>query len=241
MSGETLAGQDTPVADEAQTLTPQEPATPEPQTDGGAEEKESPPPKTFTQAELEAIVARERAKAERKAFREVRQQLQPARQEPAEPGQEPERPQITREMIEAHIAQQRAEDAKVTFVEKLEEATDRYPDLIQTVSDPRLPFTEQVIEFLADSDVGVDVAHWLARHPSEFAGIVRMSPLKAGRELTRIEAEIKAKPKATPSKAPEPINPVGARGPSRTSTQPSDEDDVDTWMRKERERLSRRG
>ena len=67
-----------------------------------------------------------------------------------------------------------------------------------------------------------------------------MTPVKAARELTRIEAEILAKPKAQPSNAPEPITPVGSRGKSSTSTMPSDDDDIDTWMRKERERMRRR-
>src|SRR5437868_15235519 len=88
MSGEMLAGQDTPsqppVA-EVQNLTPQETGNPEARTDsvdGG--EKESPAPKSFTQAELDVIVAREKAKAERKAFREAlsRVQTQQAKQEP---------------------------------------------------------------------------------------------------------------------------------------------------------------
>lgn len=45
------------------------------------------------------------------------------------------------------------------------------------------------------------------------------------------------KPKKAPSKAPEPIEPVGARGTGADSTMPSDKDDADTWRRKELARI----
>jgi hypothetical protein len=67
-----------------------------------------------------------------------------------------------------------------------------------------------------------------------------MSPVKAARELARLEAELASKPKAQPSKAPEPIRPVGSRGAGSSSSLPSDDDDIATWMRKERERTQRR-
>ncbi|HYE41512.1 MAG TPA: hypothetical protein VEB23_16350 [Ramlibacter sp.] len=256
MSGEMLAGQDTPAAQpsEAQTLSPeQQTGNPEPQTDGGEGDKESPAPKTFTQAELDAIVAREKAKAERKAFREALNKVT------SQPKPEPKREAFaddeafSKAQLE-HLAEQRAEQKlrereaqkeaerrQEAFIEKAEKAAERYPDFQTVVSNPNLPINEAMAEYIAESDLGADLAYHLGKHPMQAAQIAQLSPVKAARELARLEAELASKPKATPSRAPDPITPVGSRGAARSSSLPSDDDDIETWMRKERERMSKRG
>lgn len=259
MSGEQLTGQDAPVVnDEAQQLTSQPiEGTTEAQTDGADGGNESPAPaKTFTQAELDEIVQREKAKAaaraERKAFREATQRVQ--RQQVT---QEPVREQFRDEeafnaaQLE-HLAEKRAEEKlrereqqreaerrQEAFLEKAEKAAERYPDFQVVVSNPNLAINEAMAEFIADSDQGADLAYHLGKNPMKAAQIAAMSPVKAARELTRLETELASKPKATPSKAPEPIRPVGQRGAPTSSHLPSDDDDIDTWMRKERERKRR--
>jgi hypothetical protein len=247
MPDEQLAGQDAPVVDdEAQNLNPeQQTGTTEAQTDGADGGTESPAqPKTFTQEEVNAIVAREKAREARRALREM--QRQPPSQPQQTPQQapqegEPSKPRVTQEDVQAYLAQQRAQESLNTFLEKAEDAVERFPDYMTVVTDPRLPFNEEMIDFFADSEVGTDLAYHLAKNPAKALAIARLSPLKAGRELTRLEAELKAKPKATPSKAPDPITPVGSRGNARSSPLPSDDDDMETWARKERERVAKRG
>jgi hypothetical protein len=140
-----------------------------------------------------------------------------------------------KEREHARELEQRSE----AFIEKAEKASERYPDFNAVVSNPNLPINDGMAEFIADSDLGPDIAYFLGKNPSKAAQIAELSPIKAARELSRLEAEIAAKPKAQPSKAPEPINPVGSRSKTVASTLPSDDDDIDTWMRKERERLRR--
>lgn len=256
MSGETLAGQDTPVdqpTNEVQDLAPQETGNPEPQTDGGEGGEKVPAPKTFTQAELDAIVAREKAKAERRAFREALTKVT------SQPKPEPKRDSFAdeeafnRAQLE-HLADERAEqklrerealrDAErrqEAFFEKAEKAAERYPDFQLVVSNPSLPINDAMAEYIGESDMGGDVAYFLGKNPMKAAEISRMSPIKAARELARIESELASRPKAQPSKAPDPIKPVGNRGSSSSSHMPSDEDDVSTWMEKERKRLAQRG
>jgi hypothetical protein len=252
MSGEMLTGQDTPaVPSEVQDLTPQVTGNPETQTDGAEGEKESPAPKTFSQAELDAIVAREKAKAERKAFREA------LRAQSQQPKQEPKREAFandeayTRAQLE-HLAEQKAaeklqereraqeaERRQEAFIEKAEKAAERFPDFHAVVSNPNLHINDAMVEFIAESDLGADVAYYLGKNPMKASVIAQMSPVKAARELAKLESELAARPKATPSKAPEPIKPVGSRGSSGTAL-PSDDDDIETWMRKERERMRKR-
>lgn len=260
MSGETLTGQDAPVVDnEAQTLAPEQEntGTTEAQTDGADGGKESPVPRTYTEEELreriERATAKAAAKAERRAFREALQRVQ-TQQSQVEPKREAfvndeayteaqleylAEQRAARKLEEREKAQQ-AERMQEAFFEKAEKASERYPDFQVVVSNPNLPITDAMAEFIADSDAGADLAYYLGKNPMKAGQIAQMSPIKAARELTRLETELATRPKATPSQAPDPIKPVGQRSSASSSALPSDDDDIDTWMRKERERARRR-
>lgn len=225
--------------------------------EGVVEKKQDEPAKTFTQAEVDALIQKRLLKEERRVHRRIEQQQreQQQRQVLERP---PERDEFRDDeaYVQAQIehraevkaAQKLAERERVqqqermteTFLEKAEKASERYADFQSVVSNPALAINDGMAEFIADSELGADVAYFLGKNPIKAAQIAQMSPIKAARELTRIEAEIASKPKATPSKAPEPISPVGSRGKATTSSLPSDDDDIDTWMRKERERARKR-
>jgi len=258
MSTETLeeVGLPTPVAsDDVKT----EPNTPEGTAPDGLVEKEKQdePAKTFTQAEVDAMVQKRLLKEERRVHRRVEAQLREQQQQ-ATLQQEPQREtfrdegEYLRAQVE-HLAEVRAaeklaererskeaERRSESFIDKAEKATERYPDFNSVVSNPSLSINESMAEFIGESDLGADVAYFLGKNPGKAHDISQMSPIKAARELTRIESELAARPKANPSKAPEPINPVGQRGKSSASSLPSDDDDIDTWMRKEQARARSR-
>lgn len=254
MSGEMLTGQDAPVVDNEATLNtePVNPVVPEAQTDGAEGGKEVPVPKTFTQAELDAIVAREKARAERKAYRDA------LKTQVTQPKPEPKREAFVNDeafnqaQVE-HLAEKKAEERlqqrekaqeaerrQEAFLEKAEKAAERYPDFQLVVSNPNLPINDAMAEYLAESDLGADVAYYLGKNPMKAAAIAQMSPVKAGRELSKIESDLAARPKPEPSKAPDPIKPVGSRGSAAASSLPSDDDDIETWMRKDDERMRAR-
>jgi hypothetical protein len=130
-----------------------------------------------------------------------------------------------------------AEKRSESFIEKAEKASERYADFQQVVGNPSLRINEAMAEYISDSDMGADVAYHLGKNPSQAAQIAQLSPIRAAKELARLESELAARPKAKPSQAPEPITPVGTRGKASTSSLPSDNDDIDTWMRKEQARL----
>lgn len=248
------AGQDTPVVpNEAQNLAPEQvnPGTTEAQTDGADGGKESPVPRTYTEEELreriERATAKAAAKAERRAFREATRQLQT-------PAKEPERDDFkddaaytqaqleylaekkAEEKLREREKAQQAEKVQEAFLEKAEKAAERYPDFHTVVSNPALSINDAMAEFIADSDQGAEIAYHLGKNPLKAAAIAQMSPIKAARELARLESELASKP-TKPSKAPDPITPVGARHTKSNSALPSDEDDIETWMQKERERV----
>lgn len=222
--------------------------------DGVVEPKqEEAAPKTFTQAEVDALIQRRLVK---EARRQARNAEQTARERVL--ANEPKRDDFrddeafSQAQIE-HLAEKKAaeklaqrereeqrERSAEAFLEQSEKAQERYPDFQVVVGNPSLAINENMVEFIADSDVGADLAYYLGKNPMKAAAIAQMSPVKAARELSRLEAEIASKPKATPSKAPEPITPVGTRGKASATALPSDEDDIDTWMRKERDRMRKR-
>jgi hypothetical protein len=223
--------------------------------DGVVETKQEEPAKTFTQAEVDAMVQKRLLKEERRVHRRIEQQLREQQQSRAL--EAPSRDEFrdddayVQAQIE-HLAEKRAaeklaererisqqEKLSDSFLEKAEKASERYADFNLVVSNPTLSINEGMAEFIAESDHGPDVAYFLGKNPLKASQISRMSPIMAARELTRIEADIASKPTPKPSRAPEPISPVGSRGKASSSSLPSDDDDIETWMRKERDRLKR--
>ena len=207
---------------------------PEGTAPAGEETKQAEPAKTFTQEEVDALVQKRLLKKEREVLRNVqREQAELAQRARIE--QEPKREHFKDDdaYLEARLEQlaekkaaekitqlerQRAhEKASEQFLERAEKASEKYPDFSEVTGNPNLPINEGMAEFIADSDVGPDVAYYLGKHPGKAAEIARMSPIKAARELTRIEGEVSTKPTVKTSNAPAPITPVGTRGAVQTN------------------------
>lgn len=259
MTTETQAIAGTPAPTESEVVNQTELNTPDATAAEGVvdKEKQVEPEKTFTQAEVDALVQKRLLKEERRVHRRVEQQLreqQMQRVAEVEPQREAFRDdeEFLRAQIE-HIAEkkaaeklaereqaQKAERRAESFLEKADKASERYADFQSVVSNPSLRINDGMVEFISESDHGADVAYFLGKNPIKAADIASMSPMQAARALLAIESEIAAKPKANPSRAPEPITPIGSRGKSSASSLPSDDDDMDTWAAKERARLAQR-
>lgn len=237
-----------------------EPNTPDEATaaDGEVETKQQDEPaKTFTQAEVDALVQKRLLKEERRVHRRIEQQMRESQQQQVRQ-QAPERQsfQDDEAYLRAHIehlaeqkaaeklaerqVRQEAERRSESFLAKADKAAERYPDFQAVVSNPSLPVNEAMAEFIAESDQGAEVAYFLGKNPGKAYEISQLSPVRAARELARIETDLAARPQARVSRAPEPITPVGSKGRASTSSLPSDEDDIATWMRKEQARIRRR-
>lgn len=237
-----------------------EPNTPEEATaaDGEVDNKQQDEPaKTFTQAEVDALVQKRLLKEERRVHRRIEQQMRESQQQQVRQ-QAPERQsfQDDEAYLRAHIehlaeqkaaeklaerqVRQEAERRSESFLAKADKAAERYPDFQAVVSNPSLPVNEAMAEFIAESDQGAEVAYFLGKNPGKAYEISQLSPVRAARELARIETDLAARPQARVSRAPEPITPVGSKGRASTSSLPSDEDDIATWMRKEQARIRRR-
>jgi len=219
--------------------------------EGVAEEKQvEPPKKTFTQEEVDALVQKRLLREQRRITRELQDQLKQPQQEPRRETFADEEAydkanleylaeKKAAEKLAKREQEQEQERRQEAFLEKAEKAAERYPDFQLVVSNPNLAINDAMYEFIAESEQGAEVAYFLGKNPMKAAAIAQMSPVKAARELVKLESELAARPKATPSRAPDPIKPVGARG-ALSSALPSDEDDIVTWMKKEEARTRKR-
>lgn len=192
--------------------------------EGNVDVKQASQDKTFTQAEVDALIQKRLMKEQRRENRRLEERLRQTQQEQAL--QEPKREAFRddeaylRAQVE-HLAEKKAaekleerkkaEEAdrrQEAFLEKAEKASERYPDFQAVVGNPNLQINEAMVEFLADSDHGGELAYFLGKNLMKAAQIAQMTPIKAARELTRIEAELAQPPKT--SNAPPPINPIGS-------------------------------
>jgi hypothetical protein len=121
------------------------------------------------------------------------------------------------EALNAERARQQAEQADKTWAQKQSEFIKSKPDYLQKVArDPRdggPVITASMFGVIRESDVGPQVAYYLAENVEQSALIAQMPPIQQAREIGRIEAKLEAaKLPAKPpvSQAPPPVNKVDA-------------------------------
>ena len=137
-------------------------------------------------------------------------------------------------------AQKNAHQALVSeWEKKVDRATDKYEDFADIVGEltPNSAFVAAIME----ADNGEDIAYHLGKNPKEAERIAKLPPLTQIREIGKLEAKLLAEPvkPKTPSKAPAPITPVTGTAPVAT-TEPSEEDNMDAWMRKRNKQVNAR-
>jgi hypothetical protein len=105
-------------------------------------------------------------------------------------------------------------------LESFKEAHDDFDDVIEDVD--HIPMSITVQEAILSSDNGPGLMYELAKNPEEYARICQLPATQALRAIGRIEARMEnasaPKKEIKTTKAPKPINPVGAKtGSTRKS------------------------
>ena len=198
--------------------------------------------KTFTQKELDEILAKRLAKAERKAQREADrriaqaiQEAQPKQQIQAEGRPKPESFTSTEDYIEAvadwkagekirnefearekaqleERAKEEVSRIQGTYHTLEDDARDRYDDFDKVAYQTPYDCTPAMAQTIELSDKGPDLAYYLGKHPEEAERIAQLPPLRAAQELGKLELKISESPKIKHSSAPDPIRPLAAKG-----------------------------
>lgn len=220
----------------------------------GGDSEESQEPRVFTQEELDEIVAKRVAKAERKIRREQEQATQAPPEVPGYLTGEPPKPEDFKDALsyaealadfkaEEKLAQREAQQqrnaAESTYADRAEAARDKYDDFDEVVqrhpNDGGPAISTAMAEVIKASEMGPELAYHLGKNPDESKRIWALPPYLQAMELGRLEAKLVANPpvKKT-SSAPDPITPV-RRGASISSYDPTDprslKMDSDAWIK----------
>ncbi len=135
----------------------------------------------------------------------------------------------------------RAEQEKTNqqWSKRIDSARDEIDDFDEICSESEATVTPHMSSAIMESDRGPHIAYYLAKNPEEAERIAKLSPSKQMAAIVNLEEKV-AKPVKTPSKAPEPIKPVG-KSASSDNDLPSEKDDTATWIRKEKARMEKMG
>lgn len=140
----------------------------------------------------------------------------------------------TRDQYESQIAQEFQDR-----ISEFREQTEDFDDIVQGsgIFDlPDSPTVKAMSLAIAESDIGPQILYHLAQNIKEANRLTRLSPYAAAREIGKLEATLSNPKPKKPSKAPDPITPIGGKS-GVDSNLPKDSDDVETWMKKERARM----
>jgi len=226
--------QDAPATEAA--ATPETVATPTPETEA-AQGVETQAEKSFTQAELNEIIQKEKAKAEaraeRRALKVYADKLEAMHKpvsQPQEATRNDGRPQLSQfENVEDYVEsvadwKQAQRDNQATqaqqqrqYVETVNKSEKFYAEAENSPGFDResfdaLPLTHSIAQAIIDSDVPAKLMVYLNANPAEFARVANLSPARQAAEIGKLEVKIATAPKV--SKAPEPITPIDGRNGS---------------------------
>jgi hypothetical protein len=153
-----------------------------------------------------------------------------------------------REELRAEEAErQKAERAKSwkTRENEFKAKNPDYEDVVYTA-----PISDAMADLIMESEIGAELAYYLGKNTDEASRIAQLDPVKAARELGRIEAKLE-KPPAAPvaprpppvSKAPPPpprIEATESAAPIRADSPDSDKLSDAEWMRLRNKQVARK-
>lgn len=156
---------------------------------------------------------------------------------------------------EAAAAQQRIQDE---WLERVESAKKVYPDFADVVGNATIEIKNHIYQAIVESEVGPEVAYYLAQNPAEAQRLNSMSPISAVRMIGKLEEMLldpaqdatrnpapaaqqaasapapapsaaPVHPTAKGTSAPEPINPIRGNSNPAVDTRPASEMTYNEW------------
>lgn len=210
--------------------------------------------KTFTQAELDAILEKKTAKLirQREQERDRRQEYE-ARLAQVQPKQQFEKPTLAQfnnedDFIEA-AAQWKANEAKAAqqvkeavsneskFATKVADFRDELGELVDLSKFDKLTISQAMAEAILESDVQIKLSQHLVDHPDEAKRIYALSPARQAAEIGKLEARLPTAAKV--SKAPAPISPIGGAGKSTVTLENANMEEYIKLRMKDKPRWAR--
>jgi len=235
---EEMTGQASPEVIEQPAATLENVAAPEVDTEATQGEETQAETKTFTQAELNEIIQKEKAKAEAKAerralkaYRETLERFAP-KQEPQnqnfEEGSTRSQADIDN-YVEMMIARRENERKAESIYAEAQKLTGLDRNEINEI-----PFTQAIAGAVLNSDVAGKLLAYMATNPDEVERITLLPPARQAAEIGKLEIKLANPPAPKVSKAPDPIKPIGSANTS-SSKDPSEMTDAEfnAWRRRQ--------
>lgn len=212
--------------------------------------------KTFTKAEVEALMSEEIAKKTAKLLRQrdaaraqneaTEQELAKVRPKP-EANDEPQETQFstpkeyayalanwTLQQKEREVKAQEAQKAQSSFASRVAEFREDLEDIPGISFDKlaRLPLSDAAVEAILDSDMRVKIAAHLLENKEDVERITKLSPARQAVELGKLEVKLSTAPAKKISQAPTPITPVTGKASVSTDDlyDPKLQANTDAWI-----------
>jgi len=122
---------------------------------------------------------------------------------------------------QAQAAQQ--QEMLQDWSEKVKAVLPRIPDFHAVVGESEIDFekTPDVFQAILESDVGAEMAYFLAKNPEEATKITRLGKDARQRYLARIEFQLEQQAKTPQAKAPKPTSPARVNGQAPVTMNPA--------------------
>ena len=197
--------------------------------------------KSFTQAELDKIIQKEKAKAEaraeRRALKVYSEKLESMTRQPVtQEAPRDSKPTIAqfdnvedyveavadwklkqRDEAEGRNKQEEFSRQTLTKTEKMYAEAAKLDQSFDRASFDELPFTPVIAQAIIDSDMPAKIMVHLNTNPDEVDRISRLSPARQAAEIGKLEEKLAAG-KVKVSNAPAPIKPVGSKSGGTNAT-----------------------
>lgn len=121
------------------------------------------------------------------------------------------------------IAQHKAQVWEAKKQEKAEVYTDFDKVMASTAQTFRLSpkNTQELMEFIGDSDVGVDLAYYLAKNPEEANALENLSPMAKASKLLKLELKLENQPTQPTKPITKAKQPISKSKGSATASKPA--------------------
>lgn len=151
---------------------------------------------------------------------------------------------MTRADLESAFAQLQLEQSEKQKADRLnskfEKAIESDPDFADALDSSDVIFSDDQLNVIKDtideSNHGIELAKYLAKHPDEQERLSGLSPIQIARELGKLEIKAVAAAKPKQSNAPRPLESVKG---SASASSPSP-DDTAAWIRWRNEQQKRK-
>lgn len=137
----------------------------------------------------------------------------------------------------ARKAQEKQSSVLTSWQDKQIAAAEKYADFEDVVSESDAPVTPSMSQAIVESDLGADIAYYLAQHPDEAKAIAKLSPIRQIAEIGKLEVKVSAPAVRKPTLTPPPVNPIGTKAKAEKNP---DEMPYEQWVKWRNEQLKNR-